>query len=378
MSLNATHDGLGGSAKTGRVDILALVCRDVPLTWQGTTSGGEHAGPCPFCGGGRDRFRVWPAHPSGRGRWWCRRCDASGDGIDYVRRRDGVGFRDACRVLNVWPGSPARLAPVPTTSLDEPTNEWRARAEAFVAPCEGALREPQGRRALDYLHARGISDAAMRDMRLGLNVSELREDRGAWGLEGGGQVWLPPGIVMPVIGEGGHLLGVRIRRADTEPRYVAVTGGVNALHGAQNLSSVMPAMIVEGAFDALVVDQAAGDLVTPVATLSTTGARRPKWFAALTRAPRLLLAFDADEGGRTACDYWLDVFPTARAWPSPAGDPSDMWVREGDVGVRRWVLEGLDTVEDDAATEAHCERAAICLDSGVSVAHAHALASSSR
>ncbi len=81
-----------------------------------------------------------------------------------------------------------------------------------------------------------------------------------------------------------------------------------------------------------------------------------------------------DDGGQTARDYWQGVFPSAREWPPTAGDPSSMWARDGDIGLRRWVLQGLGSSVDEAAIEAHCERAAICLVSGVPVARAHALA----
>ena len=55
-------------------------------------SGGEYAGPCPWCGG-PDRFRVWPEHPSGHARWWCRQCSRHGDTIDLLRQRDGMWAR---------------------------------------------------------------------------------------------------------------------------------------------------------------------------------------------------------------------------------------------------------------------------------------------
>ena len=360
-------------------DIRELIGGDVALRRMGETSGGEYAGPCPFCPGGRDRFRGWPAHPSGRGRWWCRRCSASGDAIEYVRRRDGVSFAAACRTLNASSGQALRRRPVYSApAVEEPADAWRTRADAFVEGCADALRGTEGRRTRDYLHERGVSDPAIRDGRLGFNVRERHEDKAMWGLEGGGDVWMPPGIVMPVVGARGALLGLRIRRVDGTPKYVCISGGVNALYGAHGLDSTRPGIMVEGAFDALVVYQAAGDLVTPVATLSTSGARRPRWFAALAQAPLLLLAFDADEAGQTASDYWRGVFPRARVWPPTAGDPSDMWMRDGDVGLRRWVCQGLGAAMEDDAIEPHCERLALCIASGVSIERAHALASAAR
>lgn len=52
------------------------------------TNGGEWAGPCPLCGGD-DRLRVWPSPKEGSPRAWCRRCDASGDALNWATRFAG-------------------------------------------------------------------------------------------------------------------------------------------------------------------------------------------------------------------------------------------------------------------------------------------------
>jgi phage/plasmid primase-like uncharacterized protein len=65
-----------------------------------STNGGEYAGPCPWCGG-TDRFRVWP-NEGETGRYWCRQCQRSGDGIQFLRDVHGITYRDACRMLGVY------------------------------------------------------------------------------------------------------------------------------------------------------------------------------------------------------------------------------------------------------------------------------------
>ena len=78
-------------------DLLTLVGRDVQLRRVASTNGGEYAGPCPFCGDGTDRFRVWP-HADRPG-WWCRQCERHGDAIAYLMQRDSLDFRAACERL---------------------------------------------------------------------------------------------------------------------------------------------------------------------------------------------------------------------------------------------------------------------------------------
>lgn len=62
--------------------------------------GGEYHGACPFCGG-TDRFAVWPSE----GKWSCRQCVGSEmtpkDVIDFVCRRDNIGFMTALERLGL-------------------------------------------------------------------------------------------------------------------------------------------------------------------------------------------------------------------------------------------------------------------------------------
>src|SRR5918911_4339188 len=97
MVMPATRLAIDTEAIKQRTDLLGLIGADTRLKKVAMTSGGEYAGPCPFCGG-RDRFRVQPE----RGRWWCRGCSDGSrwqDAIAYVRKRDGVDFAEACRRL---------------------------------------------------------------------------------------------------------------------------------------------------------------------------------------------------------------------------------------------------------------------------------------
>ena len=46
----------------------------------------EWSSACPFCGG-VDRCRIWPEKQNGRGHYWCRLCDAQGDGLQLQKER---------------------------------------------------------------------------------------------------------------------------------------------------------------------------------------------------------------------------------------------------------------------------------------------------
>ena len=98
-------------------------------------------------------------------------------------------------------------------------------------------------------------------------------------------------------------------------------------------------VLVEGEFDALTVQQEAGDLVTAVATGSTMGARRVKWLARLAPVPLVLVAFDADEAGEQAARYWTDGLEQARRW-RPYWEDVNTLATDG-VDVPAWVQAGL-------------------------------------
>lgn len=328
---------------TASVDLLGLIGRDVKLRRVASTNGGEYAGPCPFCGG-RDRFRVWPA----RGRFWCRKCGAQGDAIDYIRRRNGLGFREAVEALGLpgrSTGPTASLARLPSEPLAPPNANWQERGRVFAAECEVALWSEIGARALAWLRGRGLSDDVIREARLGYNAQDRWEDRGKWGLGPGRPIWLPRGIVIPWEIEG-NLWRINIRRplspaqeARGEPKYIGPAGWANALYNADRLEPGRPAVLVEGELDALTVRQHAGDLAVTVATGSVGGARRTRWLARLAIASLVLVAFDADDAGEEASAYWLKVLPNARRWRPYWGDANAM-ARDG-ADLRAWVMAGL-------------------------------------
>ena len=317
-------------------NLLYLIGTDVPLHRSAQTYGGEWAGPCPFCGG-RDRFRVWPDHPSGRGRFWCRQCNVRGDAIAYVRSKHGLSFRDAVHKTGQAPSPPSAL-PVPPSRTDAPSTTWQTRGQEFVAACQASLWSPQGRQALDWLRERGLTVQTIREAGLGLNQRLKREAPALWGLERDKPIYLPYGIVIPWWIDG-ELWRINIRRFSGSPKYIGPAGCGNGLYGADALQYDQPAVMVEGEFDALTVMQESNGTIAAVATGSTSGSRRPRWFGQLALARPLLVAFDADDGGEKAADYWLRILPQARRW-RPYWEDVNAMLRDG-VAIQEWLGAGL-------------------------------------
>jgi DNA primase len=300
-------------------------------------AGGEYAGPCPWCGG-RDRFRVWP---TGHARWWCRQCNRRGDTIDLLRERDGLSYPQAAAVVGKEildrPAAPRSRRRKPP--LLPPCAIWQSRAEEVAQAAENVLWTPVGERVLSYLHGRGFHDATIRAARLGYNESDVHDRPETWGLPADRkQVWVPRGIVIPWR-LAGSLWRLNFRRPTDDPKYIGPAGFGNGLYGAAGVQPGRPVMIVEGEFDALTVTQEAGNLVAAVATGSTCGSRRQRWQELLARASMVLVAYDSDEAGDTAAQWWLSVLPRARRCRPTSHDVCEMLQDGGDV--RSWVEAGL-------------------------------------
>ena len=334
------------------IDLLALIGADTTLKRAASTNGGEWAGPCPFCGG-RDRFSVQP-NAKGKGRWFCRGC---GDGrwhdaVDYVRRRDSLGFREALGRLGIDGGGNTGPRPSPRLRFPEhlapPGPTWQAAARAFRETCRVTLWAPDGARPLAWLRKRGLSDETIRAAGLGYNPGDRYDTWETWGLEprkGKRGVWLPRGIVIPWV-IGGNLWRVNIRRPLTQEqlaagahKYIGPAGFANGLYNASALITGQPAMLVEGELDALTIAQEAGDLVAPVATGATGGARRTRWIARLALCSVVLVAFDADDPGEAASAYWLEILDNARRW-RPYWEDANAMAQAG-ADVRAWVAAGV-------------------------------------
>jgi DNA primase len=326
-------------------DLLTLAGGD--LRRVATTKGGEYAGPCPLCGG-RDRLRVWPDHPGGKGgQWWCRQCGKGGDlpallvelgkltPAEAGRMRRGDG-----RAL-VGTSAPANRPPTPRNPgrLAAPGPEWQRAARAFVTKCAAELWAPSGAQALAWLQGRGLADDTIRAAGLGYNPQDQHQPRATWGLADNKPIWLPRGVVIPWW-ISGDLWRVNIRRPQGEPKYFSAAGFTVGLYNADALTTDKPAILVEGEIDALTVGQAAGDLAAPVATGSTGSGRRPRWIAALAACPLVLVAYDADDAGESAAAWWVGVLANSRRW-RPLWQDANAMAQAG-ADVRGWVLAALD------------------------------------
>jgi DNA primase catalytic core len=321
-----TAGGVAAEVKS-RLNIVDVVGETVQLKKAGTT----YKGLCPFHGEKTPSFTVTP----GRDSWKCFGCGLGGDVFSFVMQRDGASFPDALRSLAAKAG----------VEIDERTKREDAHRARLRDVLETAIAfyhqvlttTTLGKPALDYLHARGFTDATIESAQLGWAPEgwdsmsrKLVEKRGIKPDEliesglasparspqrGVGVIDKFRGrVLFPIrdqngaaTGMGGRILGSEGDGGrDTGPKYLNTPGTPlfdksRSLYLIDKAKASMrksgQAVIVEGYTDALMAHQAGFDNV--VASLGT--ALTPGQVALLTRyAKRIALAYDVDPAGQKA------------------------------------------------------------------------------
>ena len=97
-------------------------------------------------------------------------------------------------------------------------------------------------------------------------------------------------------------------------------------------------MLVEGEIDALSVMQVAG--IAAVATGSSSGSRRHRWVLELKKASDVLIAFDSDDAGEKASEFWFEALPNSKRL-RPYWDDANAMLQEG-VDLKQWVTAGIE------------------------------------
>ena len=307
-----------------RVDLAALI--ECDLGQPARREGRWLKWTCPFHDDGKT-----PSLGVAGNRWKCFGCGRSGDAIDWLREREGLTFREACKRLGsmdlvLTSGKVAQ--PLPSVS-SLPSSAWQEQAREVTSICQATLWSDVGARARAWLNQRGLARDTVRSWRLGFNA----DDQKLCGL------WVPRGIIIPCL-VSGRIWYLKVRRAAGPAKYSQVAGGQIALFGSDTITRHSTVVITEGEFDAILLHQEAGDLVS-VVTLGSAAARlRDAWVPCLLGVQRLLVAYDTDIAGTEGAAMWKVISPHAqRLVPLAGKDVTDFFLAGGDL--RAWVQFAL-------------------------------------
>jgi len=224
----------------------------------------------------------------------------------------------------------------PWRVLEPPGDAWQARAQAFAEYASGELwRDAE---ALAYLQSRGLTKPTIRAAGLGYNPKELRDRPGRWGLSGGA-VWLPAGWTIPNEA-GGVMWGVNVRRqGDASPKYVMIRGSKRKVYGLALVGHHSDLVIVEGEYDALLLCQETGAVISVVALGGAENRLDIDSLRTLAGFRRWWVATDQDDAGRAAQAALLEASARARPLQLPRADCKDVtevWAAGEDLAA--WIV----------------------------------------
>jgi hypothetical protein len=348
----------------------------------GTSHGGEYHSACPGCGDGSprtreqgpsDRFQIWPEKPEGVV-YYCRKCGAHGDCIQFLRDFEAKSYHEACAILGITP-SGNNTTPLPTTATprppmpkaaptfapstpDLPSEAWMNKATEFAAWChQQLLTSPDALRLLAW---RGLTLETARRYWIGYNPGEnnadLRRARKAWGLPDikttAGKLkalWLPRGLVMPVTAADGRVISLRIRRRPEDVAAFAPERTYQVIDGSCHATLLLEPeaqafVVTESGLDAYLCAQEGQGLTGAASTWNSTAKPDAAACAALDQAMRILVALDNDAPGAKASLWWLSRFPQARRWPLPLAVGKDPGEVKTPGYLRKWLAAGLPPV----------------------------------
>ena len=284
---------------------------------------------CPFHDDRNPSFCIEAGKP-----WWrCFGCGAHGDAIALVQLVRRLTFPEALSFLSGGPSGGDRprrprkppasaTRPVSLPSADEEARQ--ARMLGLVVEAERRLWEPEGRRSLEALRARGLDDATIRIARLGyadpFPGSRFR------------------GIVVPWFSSTGVEL-VKIRQPrGVEPRYAEIYRRRPTVYPPTPLAYLPDhgdVVVVEGEFDALVLGQALASLATVITTGSASSRPDDEVLRQLDLSLRVFVATDADDAGDRCASWWPKRARRVRP-PAPHKDWTE--AQQAGIDLRRWWL----------------------------------------
>ena len=300
-------------------------------------------GSCPLCGG-NDRFRITDAIPH---RWFCRSCGKSGTAIDIVLSQNKQSFRQACEELAYIIGvsedqarykgdSKRKYEKKPQTDRftdfevfpEEPSDKWQKKVTDAVNYAHDYLMKDAGRKEREYLYSRGFTEQTLRENRIGFNPNMyllgVNDDAGE-PIKASPGIWIPTFAKLMDGEPYESLLRVKVRceewtyktlmtahkegrRENAPQKYWHIKGGISkslfCADYARNMDTNENIIFTEGEFDAMSINQVAGDICHAVTfgSHSNIGKTSNYWHAWFCAPSRIVVCFDNESDPKKAKD----------------------------------------------------------------------------
>jgi DNA primase len=269
-------------------------------------------------------------------RWFCFSCKRGGASNAWIKQH-----RKRKPAPGSMPFSSYVLQPTLPPDNNQPPNEiWQIRALTLIAEWQGNLWWRQGQDYRWYLYGRGLKGNIMEQCQLGFNPNDRYEPSDFWGLTPetpkDRSVWIPAGICIPWIVDG-IVWRINIRRFEKTPKYLQVKDSKQGVFGIDTLKDHPVVFMVEGEFDAMLLEQEAGDLIG-VCTLGSASNRclDARWLSYFLGCHKVVLVGDSDNAGEDwALAMGLLSKRMCRTIVPTGKDLTEYWKKGGDL--RKWV-----------------------------------------
>lgn len=278
-------------------------------------------------------------------RYYCFGCRASGDAIKWLMDYRKLTFLQACDYLspesvkNVGQSRPINLTATITARQSKRPDDLQASWKAIIDECQGLLWSDKGKGARQYLNGRGLTDKTLQSPFFRVGYSDGRRIA---------DIWVDRGIVLPcfTVDKSGieYIDYIKIRHSKgVMPKYRKLTGGRKGLFGAELIRGSDIVIVTEGEFDAMLLQQEAGDLVG-VCTLGSATDRFDwgRYGKYVGFVKWLLIAYDIDDAGDLGAEIWQGVSGRVKRIKIPEGsgkDITDAW--KSGVNLSDWVMDVL-------------------------------------
>jgi DNA primase len=299
-------------------DIVQILSEFIPLK----RAGADFRGPCPFHNGTKPNFSV----SQKRGSYHCFVCNESGDVFTFVRKRLGLDWPAAVKMIGERVGIEVVDTPTRAHAPDPNERNWEVLATAAEWFRTQLADEASGRDAREYLEGRELDTAARERFGIGFAPRDphaLRRYLHTLGFDDArqleaGLLALREGeteprarfrgrVMFPILDEAGHHVGFGGRAlGDNQPKYLnspesAVFSKRRTLYGLVTARHAMRraqrAIVVEGYMDAIrLVLAGVEEVVAPLGTALTEEQAQ----LLVRYAGEVFLLYDSDKAGQQA------------------------------------------------------------------------------
>jgi DNA primase len=286
-------------------------------------------------------------------RFKCHKCNLGGDIIDFVALLLNTDTKGAIKWLKWHTGistmslshSASQNNAEMTAVTTPPPHEWQQRGLSFVQRAATLLWSAEGQGARQYLNERGLSDLTIKRARLGYIPRATEDDPAKWGLETDRSLYIPANVVLIPRIVSGHLWALKYRKMDAGiggERYMCVKGSKlsGAMYQEDHLQGQRVLVFTEGEFDALLLQQCAGDLAGIATTGGCSGTISINAKFAIMAADVVLVAYDNDDPGEKGAQSLIETSSKARRLrPISGKDISDMYL--SGISLQEFLLEAI-------------------------------------